>query len=144
MPSDALQLLALREKPVQLSYTTTAGVVIPSGDPILEQSVIPILFPTTDEKLTRMPDIKSLHYKTDGTITDANNPRIIACWIGERSANAAAATFGLRSGAQVESEVEKRGVIVGSDGKRKRAVGGGWDGRLIGRMPIKLRKSPVG
>lgn len=140
-PSISLINLAQRERGLQLNFVTAGGVTILSHDPLLDGTVIPILFPTTDEKLTRLPDVKSVHYKTDGTITTADEPMFIACYIGERSANAAAATFGMKSGQALEQEVERRGVIVGSDGKRKRAVGGGWDGRLIGRMPIKLRKS---
>jgi hypothetical protein len=110
-----------------------------SEDPVTNAWFLPIYYPRTDEKLTILPQVESVHFKTDGDIATlvaaGKTPTFLASYVTTRSPAAGALTLGVGSPADA-LEATNSGTVVASDGKRLPLSD--WSPTLVARMPIKV------
>lgn len=110
-----------------------------SEDPVTNAWFIPVYYPRTDEKLTILPQVESVHFKTDADIATlvaaGKTPSFLASYITTRSPQAGQLTLGADS-PQDAINMTGAGAVVAADGKRLPLKA--WADTLVARMPIKV------
>lgn len=85
-------------------------------DPVLLDQAIPFLNLDSDESISSLPQMATVHYKTDlGSLVTANLPQMIVCAITERSDAATARTLG----GNWRSNLAKKAYVIMADGSKR-------------------------
>lgn len=116
------------------SGTIAAASAIVNEDPIVTGQVVPLVWPQLRQKITDMPQMPTLHVRTNAAITVADQPKLITSVLEERNPTLTARVFG-RS--DVGAAIGAAGMIKTANGQKKSVREFPPD--LANVLPVKLK-----
>jgi hypothetical protein len=103
---------------------------------------VALFAPRSEQKIGAMPDMASLHFKTDGTVTTTNLPKLILSFVTDRSSQLSMRTLGVPNEQQLATALASAGHVRTWQGKRSSLSN--WKSNVASRLPAKLRQPPKG
>jgi hypothetical protein len=117
-------------------YREQSAIVLNTNDPIVASTplAVPIVTPDRQQKIGRMPNIKSLH--VDLAAAPPANAQLLMGVIRDRHARLASMVAGYANTGDYQVALEKRGEIVSAKGKNTPVTANLAD--LMRRLPVRV------